>query len=414
LCLLAAVGASSDAKAGGNPQFVLQTSFSGSSDAFFGYSVAVDGTTAVVGALNDNGAKGAAYVYVQTGGTWTQQAELTATDGSANDEFGYTVAVSGNTALVSAAGKAQGYVYAFSRAGSVWTQQQEFTSTDTNPNDCYGCALALQGSQAIIGAPGMAAGTGAVYSVVNQGGTWLSQQEILGPLAGESFGYGVALDPGATTAIIGAPMANGATGLAYAMTATGGTWSQQAVIAAADGAPGDNFGGSVAAGTNAALVGAYGHASDRGAAYYFTESAGSWSQQGPDLLASDGTSDDYFGFSVALSGSTAVVGACEKAGASGPGAAYVFANSGGTWAAEKLLASASGQYFGYSVATTGTITVIGAFGATNYMDSGAAYFYAPNLTTVPALDGKAALLGFVLLLAGLAAVARPIRGDRLS
>ncbi|HXN32351.1 MAG TPA: FG-GAP repeat protein [Polyangiaceae bacterium] len=409
LALLAMTVASTDARAAG-PTFGQQTSLPGSTDAFFGYSVAIDGDTAVVGAWNDNGNKGAAYVFVRTGTTWSQQQELTAADGASGDQFGYAVAVSGNTALVGAVGRAanQGYVYAFARTGSAWTQQQELTAADGAPEDCFGCTVAVRGGTALVGAPGKLSGTGAAYAVVNAGGGWQPQQEFLGQAAGEAFGFSVALNPDATTAMVGAYGANNEVGHAYVLTTNGGTWSQQAVLAASDGLAHDRFGYSVAVDTNTALVGAYGHGG-RGAAYVFTRSAGAWSQQAPTLLASDGAPNDAFGYSVALSGNTAVVGAYEKSGAFGPGAAYVFTEAGGTWSQQEVLAAGGGQYFGYSVATTGTTAVVGAFGASN--DSGAAYVFASgSVSPVPALGDKTALLGLVLLLAGLTSLASPLRG----
>ncbi len=412
LCLLGTIGATSDARASGNPQFAVQTSLSGSSDAFFGYSVAIDADTAIVGAWNDNGGNGAAYVFVRTGTSWSRQQELTASDGASGDLFGYSVAVSGNTALVGAVGHAsnQGYVYAFTRNGSVWTQQQEFTSGDGSAEDCFGCAVALRGGSAIVGAPGKFSGTGAGYAYVNQGGTWQVQQEFLGQAAGEAFGFSVALSPDATTGVVGAYGANSQAGHAYVLTTNGSTWSQQAVLAASDGAANDRFGYSVAADANTALVGAYSHGGT-GAAYVFTRSAGVWSQQ-PTLLPGNGAANDFFGYSVALAGSTAVVGAYEKGGPEGPGAAYVFTNTGSGWAQQELLAPGTGQYFGYAVATTATTAVVGAFGSTS--DAGAAYVFVPNGTSVPAFGDKAGLLGLVLLLAGLASVTGPLRGDRQS
>ncbi len=419
LSLLGAIGVSSDSNASENPQFAVQASFSGTGDAFFGYSVAIDGDTAVVGAWNDNGNKGAAYVFVQTGTTWSQQQELTAADGASGDAFGYSVAVSGNTALIGAVGKAgsgaassQGYAYAFARTGNTWAQQQEFTSPDGVANDCFGCTVAVRGGTALVGAPGKFSGMGAAYAVVNQGGTWQQQQEFSGQAAGEAFGFSVALSPDATTAIIGGYGANSETGHAYVLTTNGSTWSQQAVLVATGGLPQDRFGYSVAADTDTALIGAYGHGGT-GAAYIFTRSAGVWSQQVSPLLAADGAANDSFGYSVALAGGTAVVGAYEKGGTLGPGAAYVFTNSGGTWSQQKVLASGSGQYFGYSVATTATAVVVGAFGAAS--DSGGAYVFVPAVAPVPALGNEAELLGFVLfLLAGLASIAGPLRGDRQS
>ena len=120
---------------------------------YFGSSVAVDGDTAVVGAQSDSiGAsadQGSAYVFVRSGATWTQQAQLTAADGAATDEFGCRVALSGDTAVVCAwyddvgANADQGSAYVFVRSGTTWTQQAQLTAADGAANDCFGSSVAV-------------------------------------------------------------------------------------------------------------------------------------------------------------------------------------------------------------------------------------------------------------------------------
>jgi hypothetical protein len=379
------LGASSTAWASGG--YSLQSSLTGSatSSAFFGYSVATDGNTALVGAFNDNATKGAAYVYVLTGSTWTLQQTLTAPDGASGDNLGYEVAINGNTAMIGAPGKAnnQGYVYIFGRTGTSWTFGAEFTSSDGQPNDCFGCSIALRSGTALIGANGKLGGTGGAYVFTGSGSTWQQGQSFVGTNVGEAFGFSVALSTSGQTAVVGAFEFSNAMGHAYVFTSNGGTWSQQALLAASDGRQGDSFGYSVAVDGNTALVGAYAATVSggalQGAAYVFTSGAGTWSQQ-TKLLASNGAANDYFGYSVALSGTTALVGAYEKS--SQTGAAYVFTNAAGTWSQVELPAQGAGQSFGYSVAVSSTAAVVGAFGASN--DSGAAYVFAPNVVVLPA------------------------------
>ncbi len=104
--------------------------------------------------------KGSAYIYVRNGTTWAQQAKLTANDGAASDNFGWSVALSGNTALVGApedavgANAEQGSAYIFVRNGTTWTQQAKFTSSDGAAEDAFGIAVALSGETALVGAPG--------------------------------------------------------------------------------------------------------------------------------------------------------------------------------------------------------------------------------------------------------------------
>ena len=107
----------------------------GAADDNFGASVSVSGDTAVIGSERKNSNRGAAYVFVRSGGVWTQQQELTASDGAADDYFGGSVSLSGDTAVIGAVGKnsGQGAAYMFVRSGGVWTQQQKLTDTTARP-----------------------------------------------------------------------------------------------------------------------------------------------------------------------------------------------------------------------------------------------------------------------------------------
>lgn len=418
LLFAATVMGSSDARAAG-PVFSTQASLSGppiSASATFqgnylGYSVAIDGNTAVVGAPALNDWTGGAYVYVRTGTAWSAPQQLVVTSPGgliAGDQFGYAVAVSGNTAVVGAPARGgPGSVLVFSQAQGVWAQQAEITEVSGAPGDFYGGALALRSGTLVVGAP-LGFGTGAAYVVINAGGGWqpnLPQQDFMG--SGDWFGFSVAISSDATTAMVGAFGSNNV----YVLTSSGSTWSkQQPAISAPAGAPAD-FGYSVAVDGDTALIGADG-AGAPGAAYIFTGTAGTWSLQST-LTGSPAQAGDFFGASVALSGNTAIVGAQLASGSLGPGAAYVYTGAGSTWTPQELLAPASGQHFGYSVATTTTTAVVGAIDASN--SAGAAYIFTSTTpSSVPALGGKVALLGFALLSAGIAFAARPLRGGRLS
>lgn len=393
--LFAVVCDTESVAAASGPPVSAQAALAGPSDSLFGSSVAIDGNTAVVGAPNGNANQGAVYVYVRSGTTWTQQQMLTASDGAVGDQFGYAVAVSGNNVVVGAAGKAnvQGAAYFFSRTGATWTQLQEFVLADRLDGDSFGGAVTISGTTALIGASGKFGGTGAAYLLTLSGGTWTQQNEFSGQ-AGEAFGTAVALDPAASTAVIGAPAANSGTGHVYVQIANGSIWPQQAIFAASDGIAGDNFGYSVAAGTNIAIVGAYAN-SGKGAAYVFDRYGTGWSQQAK-LTASDGAAGDNFGFAVALSGGNAIVGAYGNSGSFGPGAAYAFTMNGAAWPQTKVVAPASGEYFGYAVAISASTAVVGGFGAAN--DEGAASIEVLAPVPMPAL-GTVALATLAMILA---------------
>ena len=156
----------------------------------FGVSVALSGDTALVGSYADdvgaNVNQGSVYVFTRTGGVWTQQARLTVGDGAADDLFGFSVALSGDTALVGAyrhdvgANADQGAAYVFTRVGAVWTQQQQLTATDGAAGDFFGDSVALSGNTALVGADAHDIGTnvnqGAAYVFSRTGGIWTAQQ----------------------------------------------------------------------------------------------------------------------------------------------------------------------------------------------------------------------------------------------
>ena len=124
----------------------------------FGISVAVSGDTAVIGAYGDDGLSGSAYVFVRADGTWSQQAKLTAADVAIGNYFGYSVSVSGDTAVIGAyadddKGSGSGSAYVFVRAaGGTWSQQAKLTADDGANFDRFGGSVAVSGDMAVIGA----------------------------------------------------------------------------------------------------------------------------------------------------------------------------------------------------------------------------------------------------------------------
>ncbi|HEX3482876.1 MAG TPA: hypothetical protein VHT91_48035 [Kofleriaceae bacterium] len=363
----------------------------------FGFSVALSGDTAVVGA-NRNDERGtdagAAYVFVRSAASWTQQAKLTAADGATNENFGVSVAVSGDTALVGAifdsdpGGSDLGAAYVFVRSGATWTQQAKLEPPDGISDDQFGTWLALSGDTAVIGAVHhFVAGvrTGAAYVFVRSGATWSLQAEltVADGAADDQLGTSVAL--AGDTAVIGAVNAGPAhAGAAYVFVRSGTTWTEQAQLTTADGAALDHFGASIAVSGDTAVVGASGNdavGQDAGAAYVFVRSGTTWAQQAR-LTATDAAGSDAFGAAIALGGDTALVGSRfnNERGASA-GAAYVFARSGASWAQQAKLTAADAaavDFFGASVALSGDSALIGAPGRDDQgSSSGAAYLFGP-------------------------------------
>ena len=356
----------------------------------FGASVSVNGTTAVVGAPAGNGNLGAAYVFTLSGGTWTQQQELTAGDGASGDQFGASVALNGTLIVVGAPGRNTntGAAYVFVSFLGFSSQQAELTASDAASSANFGSSVAVNGTTALIGSYNFNGGQGSAYVFLQSGTTWSQQAELLASdkAAGDNFGTSVALS--GNIAIIGAPqktVTKTNQGVAYAFTRSVATWTQQTpdlvAKAPAAAAVGDNFGSSVSldivSSVPTALIAAPQRTSAKGVVYVFTSTAtgATWTQQ-TTLTAGDAAAGDLFGTSVSLSGTAAVIGAPDHGSNNNDrGAAYEFTGSGSTWTqqATDLLASdaAKNDLFGASVSVSGTLAVIGATGhgkgGTSYM-----------------------------------------------
>ncbi|MET0226263.1 MAG: hypothetical protein ABW187_07480 [Dokdonella sp.] len=309
----------------------------------FGFSVSVSGDQIVIGApyatVDGNGGEGAAYVFTNTDGSWSQTAKLAPDDGAASFNFGWSVALSGATALISAPvapvgdNALQGKAYVFTETADTWTQAQALTASDGSASATFGSSVALDGSTAVVGAAGTNAYFGAAYVFDGSSGSWLQSGELLPDdgVATEFFGLSVAVS--GTTALVGAYNqrvgSNNGQGSAYVYAASDGQWTQQQKLTASDGAASARFGLSVALDGTNALIGAYFAAIDgraqQGAAYLFTQSGTTWTET-DKLVASDGVAHDHFGNAVAISGATALIGAFDAAidGQASQGAAYFY------------------------------------------------------------------------------------------
>lgn len=375
----------------------------------FGYSVALSGDTALIGVRFDdddaNGLEsGSAYVFTRSGTTWSQQARLTAADGSDRDWFGVRVALEGDTAVVPADaddsdvnGIDSGSVYVFTRSGTIWTQQAKLTASDGAAVDLFGYSVALSGDTILIGARFddddiMGVDSGSVYVFTRSGTTWSQQVKLTAAdgAAGDEFGYSVALsgDTAVITANADDSDFNGVdSGSAYVFTRTGSDWSQQAKLTAADGDAGDLFGVRVALDGDTALIGSRlddndANGIDSGSVYVFTRSDGTWSQQAK-LTAADGGAGDWFGYTVALTENVALIGAQFNDGVNGvdSGSAYVFTRSGTAWSQKTKLTAADGKpgdQFGGKVAISGDTVVVGARlvdDVVRGVDSGSVYIF---------------------------------------
>jgi hypothetical protein len=370
----------------------------GAQEDFFGWSVAIDGQTALVGAygvtVNGQEQQGAAYVFTESNGIWTQTATLIANDGVRFDIFGSAVALSGSVAAIGAyqSNHSIGAVYVFTGSGSAWTQKAKLTADDGVRNDCLGWSVAVSSAGVLAGAPFASVDgiqVGAVYAFGANGGSWSQTQKVVANngAIGDFFGDAIAMD--GTVAAIGADSAtidgHQVQGAAYVFDSSAGSWVQKTELTSDDGAPFDNFGRFVAISGTTIFVGTPYAVIDgnafEGAVYVFDGAGGTWGQT-QKLIASDGAANGYFGWSVAVSGTTALIGANSYSNNTNPGLVYKFDKSSGIWAQTQELASGDGtgvDLFGWSVALDGTNAVVGEPFAQVHgvFAQGAAYFYAP-------------------------------------
>ena len=386
-------------------------------DSLGNSGAAIDGDTLVVGApFDDDGGSGAgsAYVYVLSGSSWVQQAKLTASDGAADQDFGRRVAIDGDTIVVGADahdlsvggdGDA-GAAYVFTRSGTTWTQQQRLTAPVPGEEYQFGSDVGISGETIVIGeqySGSVFYDAGAAYIYIRSGTTWTLQQTLTASdsAATDLFGQRVAID--GETVVVGARYddvaSNSEQGSVYVFVRSGTTWSQQQQITAADGIAGDHFGSSVDIDGDTIVSGANLRDDSftyTGAAYVFTRSGTTWTQQ-QKLNASDAEASDFFGSEAAISGDTILISASsDDDDGTASGSAYKFTRDGTTWTQETKLTASDAEandVFASSLDIDGNAAVIGASGWDGGSGAeGAAYVFGgpPNAPTgVTASAGNA-------------------------
>ncbi len=365
---------------------------------FFGTAVALSEDLAVVGApLADDPANsaGSAYVFqMDETGVWMEVSKLIASDGAGSDEFGQAVAVSGDIVIVGApldddAGFNSGSAYVFERdeTGS-WVEVAKLVASDGAANANFAEAVALQGTLAVVGGEDFG-GLGSAYVFERfENGTWVERAKLVASdqAPGDAFGFSVALSE--PTIVVGAfrdDDAGSSTGSAYVFERDQmGQWIQAAKLLASDASAGSSFGRSVGVSGDLLVVGAFDEddlAFAAGAAYVFERGdTGAWGEVAK-ITASDGASEDHFGWSVALSNSHAIIGAPDNDDPQvDSGSAYFFERDDpGGWVEVAKLGPSDGGLsngFGESVQVSAGRTVIGAPLADGRVgNSGSAYVF---------------------------------------
>ena len=300
----------------------LTASDSGLGDRF-GMSVSTNGDYAIIGAHGDDGYRGSAYVFKRSGSTWIQQAKLLASDGVAEDNFGYSVFIDDDYALVGAYcdDSDRGSAYVFKRSGTTWTEVQKLTASDGEAGDLFSLTISIDGDYAIIGAHGDDNFLGSAYIFKSDGTSWTEEQKLTASdgVVGDWFGRSVSIS--GDYAIVGAIYNNDYLGSAYVFKRSGTSWMWEAKLVASDGEYGDAFGICVSINGDNAIIGAFFDDDWTGSAYVFRRSDTSWIQE-DKLIASDGETSDWFGVAVSIYGDYAIIGA--PADDVLKGSAYVF------------------------------------------------------------------------------------------
>ncbi len=433
---LAATLAFAQSHAGAIPpvQKAKLTASDGAAVDQFGYSSAVSNLLgiagaspdiAIVGIVNDDiGAavsRGSANIYkLNASGAWVFEAKLQASDGLANDFFGASVAIFGDTAMVGAPNDDgtfvnQGSAYIFKRSSAgVWTQSAKVIASTPAANALLGFSVALTSTSVATATSADLAIAGAVQDTINtlaaQGsayvykrataGTWSQEAKLVvtgtDAQANEYFGQSVSMY--GDRALVGTPgddigaVVDRGSGYVFKRS-TAGVWTQEAKVVASDGAAADYFGFSCCLFNNHLIMGApnddFSTVADRGSAYIFQLSGTSTWTQEAKIVASDGIASDFFGSSVALQGNLALAtapnddGPAQGGGTSftNLGSAYLFVQSGtATWTQEPRFTCADGQaekYFGDSVGIFGDSAIVGADGddISGMQDRGSAYIF---------------------------------------
>lgn len=347
----------------------------------FGGAVAISGDRAIVGAVESyplvgGSHLGAAYIFVRSGATWDQEAKLVPSDGVPFAYFGFQVAIDGNTAVVGApsGGDQSGEAYVFVRnASGEWREEARLFAPVPTAYDKFGRSVAISGDDVIVGTyqTGVGRTQGAAYAFSRSNGAWSAPVPLVpnDSAAGDIFGFAVAISGG--TAIVGAPgksiQTRAGQGAAYAFKKDGAAWPQEGpALVGSGGLDQDLFGGSVGIGGNTAILQFRRqlNVGDRGA-YFFTRTAGVWTEQ---QKISEPNATSHLGV-VGISGDSAIIGTS------------IYTRSGNGWSEQTKLTSPSnpGSFtFGIGgVATSGETAIIGDAGedVETHVNQGAAFAF---------------------------------------
>ena len=384
----------------------------------FGFSSSISGDYAIVGSYgdDDNGwDSGAAYIFHYDGISWTEEAKLLPNDGDEYDRFGYSVSISGDYAIVGAYcdddnGWDSGSAYVFRNDGMSWTEEAKLTPSDGAECDRFGFSVSISGDDAIVGAytdDDNEWDSGSAYVFHNDGISWTEEAKLIPGDGTEDdyFGFSVSISGDCVIAGAYGDDDNGRdSGSAYTFRYDGTSWTEEAKLIPGDGTEDDYFGFSVSISGDRAILGAC--ADDdkglqSGAAYMFRYDGASWINE-VKLTASDGAAHDYFGFAVSIFDNYAAVGACHDDDKGwNSGSAYIFGYDGFSWTEQTKIIPGDGvedDYFGFSVSVSGDRVIVGS--PFYYYGMGSAWVApVPELSSIALICiGMLSLVGYVGLM----------------
>jgi hypothetical protein len=362
----------------------------------FSVSLSADGNTAIVGGKADNSNQGAAWIYIRSGGIWTQQGgKLVGTGNTGASQQGISVSLSadGNTALVggNADNTNRGAAWIYTRSGSTWTQQgTKLVGTGNVGASQQGISVSLSadGNTAMVGGYIDNNQIGAAWVYTRSGVTWTQQGTKLvgtGNVGAARQGVSVSLSADGNTAIVGGYADNTQQGAAWVYIRSGSTWTQQGaklIGTGNTGAASQGISVSLSADGNTALVGGYTNNANQGAAWVYTRSGATWTQQGAKLVGTGNTGAASFGYSVSLSadGNTAVVGGYSNS--SNVGGTWIYTRLGATWTQQgsRFVGTGSSnlpqQGWSVSLSADGNTSIVGGY--TDNTGQGAAWIHVAS------------------------------------
>ncbi len=365
----------------GGPQKILAPDTAAGD--IFAAAVHVDDDVMILAAEydDDNGMdSGSVWVYRRTkGGVWTPEQKLKPSDAQTGDNFGRAVYVEGDRLIVGAHwdddnGNNSGSVYVFEREGGTWVQKQKLRAPDGAADDRFGATLAFSGRHMLIGAwledPNGLQGAGSVYAFEHDGAEWVFAQKLVAPdaQAGNQFARYVSLE--GTVACIGAWRDNDKgfqSGSAYMWRFNGTNWVMEQKLVPDDLGAGDVFGWATYTDGKRAIIGSYGDddmAQDAGAVYVYRDDGGTWVLE-QKVFADDAAAFNELGYSIAIDGSTMLLGAkITQGSANEVGIAYVFRLHDGVWKQVRRLDPPDGEpfdAFAFHLHSDGNTFVVGAW-----------------------------------------------------